>query len=131
MKYETKLRSCLIIVFSDHEEELHKIFKKIKNIQKFPNINFFQCEYKFSDYFNYNDFVVKSTSCGLGKSEFIKNINKEMNGKKNKHEINYIYFPIGGKFKRKNLVDRLLNLPDMTNLNEKFSIHFDLSRQRK
>ena len=70
--------------------------------------------------------MVKSTSCGLGKSEFIKNKNKEMNGKKNKHEINYIYFPIGGKFKRKNLVDRLLNLPDMTNLNEKFSIHFDL-----
>ena len=54
-----------------------------------------------------------------------------MNRKKNKHEINYIYFPIGGKFKRKNLVDRLLNLPDMTNLNEKFSIHFDLSQTKE
>ena len=130
LKYESKLRSCLIIVFNDNEEELQKILKK-KNIKKFPNINFFQCEYKFSDYFNYNDFVVKSTSCGLGKSEFIKNKNKEMNGKKNKHEINYIYFPIGGKFKRKNLVDRLLNLPDMTNLKEKFSIHFDLSQTKE
>ena len=43
----------------------------------------------------------------------------------------YIYFPIGGKFTRKNLVDRLLDLPDMTNLNERFSIHFDISQTKE
>jgi len=131
LKYETKLRSCLVIVFSANNEEFQKILSKIKNIKKFPNTLFFQSEYNFCDYFKYNDFVVKSTSCGLGKSEFIKNRKKEINGKKNKQEINYIYFPIGGKFKRKNLVDRLLNLPDMTNLNEKFAIHFDLSQTKE
>ena len=126
-KYENKLKSCLVMTFNSKDDDLHKIFMRIKTIRPFPDPTLFNHNFNFSDYFIYKDYIVKSTSCGLGKSEFIKNNNSEITVGKKKQKINFIYFPIGGKFSRKNLVDRLLNLPDMTNLNEKFAIHFDLS----
>ena len=131
LKFEGKINSCLLIIFNANDDELHKILMKTKNIKVFKETVFFSYEYNFNEFFKYKDYVVKSTSCGLGKSEFIKNKSStEIIGKK-KIKINYIYFPIGGKFTRKNLVDRLLDLPDMTNLNERFSIHFDISQTKE
>ena len=128
VKYEKNLKSCLVLIFNGKDDELHKTLMKIKNIKLFPEDSFFEMKYDFSNYFKYNDYVVKSSSCGLGKSQFIKSKNQEQAGSKKKQQIKYIYFPIGGKFSKKNLVDRLINLPDMTNLNEKFVIHLDISQ---
>ena len=127
IKYENKIKSCLVMTFNSKDDDLHKIFMRIKTIRPFPDSNLFNHNFNFSDFFIYKDYIVKSERCGLGKSEFIKNNNSEIIVGKKKQKINFIYFPIGGKFSRKNLVDRLLNLPDMTNSNEKFAIHFDLS----
>ena len=128
-KNEKKIKCCLVLVFNSNDDELQKILSKIKSIKEFPEPSFFDFQFNFSDYFPYNDSVVKSASCGLGKTEFVKNKNEPV-GKK-KQVIHYIYFPIGGKFNRKNLVDRLKNLPDMTNLKEIYAFHIDLSQTKE
>ena len=129
-KFEQKLNSCLVIIFNNNknDDEIHKALMRIKNVKAFPEVSLFNKEYDFSKYFKYNDYVVQSTNCGLGKSKLIKSKNPEQAGGKKKVKINYIYFPIGGKFTRKHLVDRLKNLPDMTNQNEKFVIHLDITQ---
>ena len=64
---------------------------KTKNIKVFKETVFFNYEYNFNEFFKYKDYVVKSTSCGLGKSEFIKNKSStEIIGKK-KIKINVIH----------------------------------------
>ena len=78
-KYENKLKSCLVMTFNSKDDDLHKIFMRIKTIRPFPDPTLFNHNFNFSDYFIYKDYIVKSTSCGLGKSEFIKNNNSDTN----------------------------------------------------
>ena len=127
LKYANQIKSCLVIMFKKGDNELHNFLMKIKNVNSFPDTIFFENEFNFNDYFSYNDYIVKSTCCGFGKSELIKN---NIPAKKKKN-INYIYFPIGGKISKENLVDRLLRLPDMTNLNERYEIHLDISQTKE
>ena len=82
VKYEKNLKSCLVLIFNGKDDELHKTLMKIKNIKLFPEDSFFEMKYDFSNYFKYNDYVVKSSSCGLGKSQFIKSKNQEQAGSK-------------------------------------------------
>ena len=130
-KYENKFKSCLVITLSEDDEELKNLLIKIKGVRAFPKKNFFDSQIEFKDKLKYYNFVIQSSLCGLGKSELIKSKIIENIPQKNKQISNYIYFPIGGKFKRKDLVDRLKKLPDMTNLKEKFEIHFDLSQTKE
>ena len=129
-RYENKFKSCLVITFCE-DEELKNLLIKIKGVRAFPKKNFFDSQIEFKDKLKYYNFVIQSSLCGLGKSELIKSKKIENIPQKNKQISNYIYFPIGGKFKRKDLVDRLKKLPDMTNLKEKFEIHFDLSQTKE
>ena len=88
------MKSLLIIFHSEEESEIKKGFNNNKDIKVF-NQEVFTKIYK-SDYINElkklkKILVVKSGSCGEGKSNFIKsrikNVKKE-----------YIYFQIGGDF---------------------------------
>ena len=131
IKYNNKIKACLVIIFRKGDTELHNYLMKIKNVNPFPQPNFFEKEFEFKDYFKHDDYVVQSACCGIGKSEFIKSKNSDMTTGKSKPKIHYIYFPIGGKFSKKDLFDRLFKLPDMTNLNEKFAIHIDISQTKE
>ena len=130
-KYENKFKSCLVITFSEKDKDLENLLIKIKGVRDFPQKKFFDSQIEFKDRLKYKYYVIQSSMCGLGKSELIKSKKIENIPQKNKQISNYIYFPIGGKFKRKDLVDRLKKLPDMTNLKEKFEIHFDLSQTKE
>ena len=131
LKYSDKIKSCLVITFRNGDMELHNFLMKTKNVKSFPHPILFESTFNFYDYFRYNDYVVKSSYCGFGKSEFIKKNILDIYTAKKKQKVNYIYFPIGGKFTKKSLFDRLLELPNMTNLNEKFVIHFDISQTKE
>ena len=112
------MKSCLLIIYSQEDTDLQKILQKIKNIKIFKEpinfINFtFDKDYKIS--------LIDSNYCGLGKSDFIKEQIK-------KEKLNYIYFPIGGKFTRDDLANRLEELQDMSDIKQKYSIHLDISQ---
>jgi len=112
------MKSCLLIIYSHEDTDLQKILEKIKNINIYQApmnfINFtFDQKYKIS--------LIDSNNCGLGKSDIIQEKNKKEN-------LNYIYFPIGGKFTRDDLVNRLKKLPDMSDIKQNYSIHLDISQ---
>ena len=127
------MKSCLLIILNK-EEMLHKRISKIKNIQILPPFKrtgaLFDEKYK-SKYVSY---VIYSYFCGLGKSEKIKDdiILKEL---KNIEETNikrkYVYFPIGGIFSRDDIIKRIIDLPDMSDLKTKYLIHFDISQTKE
>ena len=133
-QFGKKMESCLIIIFSDKENDLHKKLLKTQNIDAFPDPIYFSYPFEFDPEYkkNYKLYLIKSNNCGLGKSEFIKNQkNNENINKKAKDKINYIYFPLGGQFTRNNLIQRIMDLPDMSDINTKFSIHFDITQTKE
>ena len=130
-KYGKIMRSCLLIMFNPSDNILHKIFNKI-NIQPFP-LDSLPIQNNILSLLNQNEtFIINSTNCGLGKSELIKTgkIYTKMSKKYNK-DTNYIYFPIGGQFSRDSLINRLKELPDMSNLKKQFTIHLDLTQTKE
>ena len=130
-KYGKKMMSCLLIMLNISDNILHKIFNKIKNIQPFPLYSLSNQD-KISSLLNQNEtFIINSTNCGLGKSELIKTgkIYQYLDKQFNK-DTNYIYFPIGGQFSRHSLINRLNELPDMSNLGKEFTIHLDLTQTK-
>ena len=130
-KYGQTMESCLIIIFSAKDDDMHKILIKTTNIIPFQDTIYFSNDFYFEQEYtrNYKLNLVKSSNCGLGKSEYIKNKkNNENTGKKEKDKIKYIYFPLGGQFTRNNLIKRIIDLPDMTDINTKFCIHFDITQ---
>ena len=131
-KYGKTMKSCLIMIFSAKDDDLHKIFIKTKNISAFMDTFYFSYLFYFDqDYYNnYKVELIKSANCGLGKSEFIKSqksVNEDVK-KKAKNAINYIYFPLGGQFSRNSLIKRISDLPDMSDINQKYCIHFDITQ---
>ena len=126
-EYEDKMESSLIIIFNGNDSDLHNKLVKI-NIRPFPEGN---------NYFDDNDFIfinsnyesslVRSSHCGLGKSEFIK----KRADMKDKEKQNYIYFQIGGQFKKEDLINRLKEMPDISDINKKYLIHIDLSQNKE
>ena len=102
--YKNSMKSLLIIFHSDCESEIKNGFNNIRDVQAF--------KFKFEDKINNNEYldtfeklgnitVIKSNSCGEGKSHFIAS--KTYNTKKK-----YIYFQIGGVFTRKSLFERVI-----------------------
>ena len=76
--------------------------------------------------------LVNSEVCGYGKSFSIKKEkSEEIVDKKTKEKVNYIYFPIGGKFNVINLSKRIDKLPDMSDPNKKYSIHLDITQTKE
>ena len=128
--YRKNMKSCLLIILNDMDNLSIKRISKIKNAQTLPDLKetFFIFNNK---YFSY---VVSSSLCGLGKSEKIKDgtIHKELNNIKDiKHKKNYIYFPLGGTFSRDDLIKRIKDLPDMSDLKKKYLIHFDITQTKE
>ena len=122
-----KMESCLLLIFSQNDMDLHEILLRTKNINSFE---------KFPPKFNFDDIykisLIKSSRCGLGKSEMIKEEKRnEVINKKTKELTNYIYFPIGGTLSRESLIRRLENLPDMSNIDKKYAIHFDIAQSNE
>ena len=119
--YKNSMKSLLIIFHSEEESEIKKGFNNNKDIKVF-NQEVFTKIYK-SDYINElkklkKILVVKSGSCGEGKSNFIKsrikNVKKE-----------YIYFQIGGDFTKKNLFERIKKVKLIKG--EEYIFHIDLT----
>jgi hypothetical protein len=124
------MESCLIIIFSGNDSDLHNILKKLK-VNPFEDNNYFD-DNDFS--FNNSKFkstLVRSSCCGLGKSELIKNKILIIKDKKEIEEKKYIYFQIGGQFKKEDLINRLRKIPDISDINKKYLIHFDLKQNKE
>ena len=119
--YGENMQSCLLIIFNTKSDDIHEILLKTKNIKIFKSFPFI-----FSFDNNYKVSLINSSNCGIGKTHVIK----EIKAKKiiNKLKENYIYFPIGGKFYREDLAKRLKKLPDMSDIDHNFIIHFDISQ---
>ena len=132
-EYQRKMNSCLIIIFSGDDSDLHNILKKI-NVNPFEDLHFFENNEFTINNSKYKSSLVRSSYCGLGKSEFIKNkiLNiKDKNDTKDNKKLNYIYFQISGQFKKEDLINRLRKMPDISDLNKKYLIHFDLNQNKE
>jgi hypothetical protein len=127
------MKSCLIIIFSGDDSDLHTLLIKI-NVNPFGDVNFFDDNDFIFNNSKYKSTLVRSSSCGLGKTEFIKNkiLNiKDKNDIKDNKKHNYIYFQIGGQFKKEDLINRLRKIPDISDINQKYLIHFDLNQNKE
>ena len=113
---ENEMKSCLIAIFEDINDDI------IKNINDFKNINSLKDKIEIERRQNINlDLKVKIIECfkeGIGKSTYIKaqieNQNKEC-----------IYFPLGGDFTKKDVLIRLKELKNANKFNNGI-LHLDL-----
>ena len=127
-KYSKNMKSCLLIMFSSQDIALNTIIKEIKNIQALPSLpNLSNTFFLFDQ--KYKTCIVNSSFCGLGKSEAIKSgkIFEIMKHDKFTKKKFYYYFPIGGKFSRQSFFERLKKVPNMSDLNKIYIIHFDIT----
>ena len=108
------MKSCLIILYTDKGDNIiksldllkyKKVLKSLENEVKYINI---EDDKKIE--------VISSDQSGVGKSTHIK-LEIEQKEKKD-----YIHFPFGGVFNRKNIIERLTNLKITNNS----IIHLDL-----
>ena len=109
------MNSCLIILFSLKDTEFHQSILKIKNINL---IN--QTQKSIQNDENQIG-IISSKICGLGKSTFIDNKNK--NGKK-------IYLPIGGDMSKDDLIE-IIKEKIPNNFNDesiKYILHINLTQ---
>jgi hypothetical protein len=128
------MKSCLIIIFSGDDSDLHNILLKKLNVKPFEDVQFFDDSDFIFKNSKYKSSLVISSYCGLGKSEFIKNkiLNiKDKKDIKDNKKHNYIYFQIGGQFKKEDLINRLRKIPDISDINQKYLIHFDLNQNKE
>ena len=121
--YKNNMKSLLIIFHSEENSEIKKGFNNIKEVKVF------QC--KFENEIHNKEYldkveklkmitVVKSESCGEGKSTFIKTQGKNTRKK-------YIYFQIGGVFTRKTLFERIEDQIFLKNEKTQYILHIDLT----
>ena len=131
-KYSKNMKSCLLIMFSSQDIALNTIIKEIKNIQALPSLpNLSNTFFLFDQ--KYKTCIVNSSFCGLGKSEAIKSgkIFEIMKHDKFTKKKFYYYFPIGGKFSRQSFFERLKKVPNMSDLNKIYIIHFDITQTKE
>ena len=117
---ENNIKSFLLIINNNLEDDLYKslyslkIVKpldiqkgKIENLKAYDNIKNEEMP-----------LIIYSDHSGVGKTTFIRNQSKK----------NYIYFPIGGIFTKKNIVKRLqiINAESKINDNKNTIFHIDL-----
>ena len=128
-KYKKSMKCCLLLMFNGKDEELHKMLLRTKFINSLPDYIETLKEFKFDP--NYKISLINSKSCGYGKSlNIITEKNNEIVNKKTKEKVNYIYFPIGGNFDKIKLSQRFDELPEMSDINKKYAIHFDITQTK-
>jgi hypothetical protein len=113
---EKKMKSCLIIAYMNNDADIVKYIHTLKK-------NFFKNILNDLDNQNMDDVsknveIINSDKSGVGKSTYIKTKIKEL-GKE------YIYFPLGGVFTRKNVLNRLKELNKKKGIKNSI-IHLDL-----
>ena len=110
---EKKMKSCLIIVYTNYDEDIIKSIMSLKGRKYLKNEK--EIIAQEIDDTNSKVKIISSDQAGVGKSTYIKSEIKK-SGK------NYIYFPIGGVFTRKDILKRLKKL----NITNNSAIHLDL-----
>ena len=98
--HEKEMKSCLVFVYSDKNLTIVTYLERIKEKKKLEHKDKNKNEQHL---FDEKVQIVFSDNAGMGKSEHIK---QEVI-KKNK---NYIHFPFGGEFSRKDVIERLKNI---------------------
>ena len=116
-KYRKEMISCLTIIYYDNSE-MKDFLSQMK-----PDIKIIELDnenLKGIKFENNNIEIWTSEKVGYGKSEAIKEKIK-MEGKK------YIYFPIGGEFSIKRIIQRLINLNIPKADIENYVLHLDIA----
>ena len=114
---EKKMKSCLIIAYVDNEADIIKGIFNLKGKKSLKNL-LKVIENQIMEYKDSKVEIVQSDRAGVGKSTYIKSKIKE-SGRE------YIYFPLGGVFTRKDVLTRLKELNKIKNLT-KGTLHLDL-----
>ena len=109
-----KMKSCLLIINNNLEDELCKSLFNLKYIKVLETIS----EIKKEKIEDQKLKIVYSDSSGVGKSTFIKS----------KANNEYIYFPVGGIFSHEEILERLKKLDNEKDINNKDNLlfHIDL-----
>ena len=115
-KNEKKMKSCLVVAYMNTEADIVKYIHTLKK-KFFKNI-LNDLENQNMDDINKNVEIINSDKSGVGKSTYIKK-KIEKSGKE------YIYFPLGGVFTRKNILNRLKKLNHKKGIKNSY-IHLDL-----
>ena len=114
-KNDEKMKSCLVIAYTNNDADIVKYIHKLKK-QFFGNI-LNELDNQNMDYLSKNIEIVQSDKSGVGKSTYIKSKIEKLNK-------DYIYFPLGGVFTRKDILRRLKELNKKLKNNS--IIHLDL-----
>ena len=113
---EKKMKSCLVVAYMNTEADIVKYIHTLK--KKFFRNILNDLDNQNMDDVNKNVEIINSDKSGVGKSTHIITKIKKL-GK------NYIYFPLGGVFTRKEVLNRLKELNHKEGLKNSI-IHLDL-----
>ena len=112
--HEDEIKSCVVFAYSDKTSSIVQYLERIKGKKKLEHKNKKKGE---NILYKENVEIIYSNKSGVGKSKYIEESIKK-NGKK------YIYFPFGGEFNRKDVINRLKKIKIKDE--EKTAIHLDL-----
>ena len=114
-KNDEKMKSCLVIAYTNNDADIVKYIHKLK--KKFFGNILNELDNQNMDDLTKNIEIVQSDKSGVGKSTYIKSKIEKLNK-------DYIYFPLGGVFTRKDILRRLKELNKKLKNNS--IIHLDL-----
>ena len=112
-EYE-KIKSCLIILYK-YSNYYYDIYKALNTFQKIKILEIHKKDIEDITFEQENIIVISSDKAGIGKSKLIETEIKSNNQ-------NYIYFPLGDKLNKNNIIKRLKEL----NIENNTVIHLDL-----
>ena len=116
---ENEIKSCVAFAYSDKTSTIVQYLERIKGKQKLEHKDKKKGEEILYDE---NVEIISSDKSGVGKSTYIKENIKDSNK-------NYIHFPFGGEFNRKDVINRLKKINDLIYNHKKAAqsiVHLDL-----
>ena len=117
--HEKEMKSCLAFVYSDKTGSISQYLESIKGRQRLEHKDKKKDEQIL---YNENVEIISSDKFEVGKSTYIKD-QVEKSGKK------YIFFPFGGEYSRKDVINRLKKIDEKIKSykkEDKLVIHLDL-----
>ena len=115
-KRKNDMKSCVTFAFSELNDDLFKYLNELKGHKILKHEDKKKEENKL---FDENIEIISSDKAGTGKSTQIKL-------KVEKEKKKYIYFPIGGLFGQKEIINRLKNIQEQIIDEDNIVIHLDL-----
>ena len=114
---EREMNSCLVFIYKNNSSEIVRLIQKIHYCEPFKHND--KKKILEEDIFEGKDVeIYYSDSSGVGKSTKIKKMAEEL-GK------NYVYFPLGGEFNKREVISRLKN-NKILNEGKNIYLHIDL-----